>query len=186
MHERDDLLDRIKALEQQLATVIERTGGTAQASRPSTSAARVGKAAERRQPPRQRGRTKPVSRKLSPAAATRGADESHAAHAGPARIPGVRIACIGVRPDTVDAIRAYWETRGASFQALSAVETSLHALDRCLGRADVVLFCVDGVDTDAAARLQTYCDQTEKPLIPIQDGDASELARAIEGGYPLG
>ena len=97
----------------------------------------------------------------------------------------MRIACIGARPEALDGIRSYWEGRGAIFLSYDTVGTTLRALDRDLDRADVIFFCVDRIDTESIMRLEVYCNQTEKALIPLQDAEMSGLGAALECLCPL-
>ena len=137
MDDRDDLLHRIQMLEQQLATVIERTG-LAEPARPSPTG-RSHHATEHKKARRSGGR------KRSPGRQQQAPEERAPVPSRPARIPGVRIACIGARPEALDGIRSYWEGRSATFLSYDTVGTTLRTLDRDLSRADVIFFCVDRV-----------------------------------------
>jgi len=165
-------------LEQQLATVIERTG-LVEPARPLSPTGRSHDGTERKKARRSGGRKGSPGRQEQ-APAERTPAPSHAA-----RIPGVRIACIGARPEALDGIRSYWEGRGAIFLSYDTVGTTLRALDRDLDRADVIFFCVDRIDTESIMRLEVYCNQTEKALIPLQDAEMSGLGAALECLCPL-
>ena len=178
-----DLLDRIRVLEEQLATLLDRTGATVETGRPSGSIKRGTR--RERQGRRPGDRKEPAGQTKRSGPASQPSARNHASLPGPTRIPGVRIVCIGARPDAIEGIRAYWQGRGAKFEARDTVETSLHVLDQRLARADVVFICAERVGAEAIMRLQRYCDQTEKPLVPLNEADMYEPALAIGSRYPL-
>lgn len=99
---------------------------------------------------------------------------------GPPRIAGIRIAYVGARPGSVACIREYWEGRGAVFMPYPGLaDTSLAALERLLGHADMVFLCAGCIDERVGLRLQMYCNHTEKTLIPLHNAGLSGLRRAL-------
>lgn len=198
MTERSDLIDRLKALEhrsreferqsreeiqalqRQLDAALGRTAHMLECvaepqGQTQISAARTGTQVRR---PR-KGQASGERLAGRTASANAAADTVE-----PARIPGVRIAYIGGRPEPIEGIRDYWEGRGAMFMHHEE-ERSRVPFDQVLARADVVFYPVDCIGPEAALRLQAFCDRMEKPLIPLHNAGMSGLHRALENWCPL-
>jgi hypothetical protein len=106
--------------------------------------------------------------------------------AGPARIPGVRIAHIGGRVAAVEPIRAYWQARGAVFMHHSLEPGESHScLEEVLERSHVVFHACPGAGCELDRSLERYCDRRGKPLILLKANSVAAVADALTSSLPL-
>lgn len=88
----------------------------------------------------------------------------------PPRIPGVRIACIGVPTGVLEQLRSYWEGRGAVFLHCDLLDRRHQSnLERILSLADIVFLSESYVKPELMRRLEVYCERMEKPLVPLDE-----------------
>jgi hypothetical protein len=108
------------------------------------------------------------------------------ADAGPARVPGIRVAHIGGRAATVEPIRAYWLARGAVFMhhSLEPGEPQ-RRLEEILERSHIVFHARVGAGCALGRSLERYCDRRGKPLILLEANSLPAVADALAASLPL-
>src|SRR5262245_7029564 len=104
----------------------------------------------------------------------------------PSRIPGVRIAYVGRQTDAAAEMRAYWQSRGATFVHFSPDRGGeAIGLKSILSHADVVFHSAEDITPEVRRDLMAFCEHAEKPLIMLDESSLSCLIEALRVCCPI-
>jgi hypothetical protein len=199
MNEPRDLVARLEALEarnQDLQRQVEELQNASEqtvrapAFRAGSAGESAAQMADHARPAKQRRERKSLSRRRRGSKDAMSRQEAAtvglpiALHVS--RITGVRVAYIGARPGSIEGVRRYWEQRGATFMLHPNLpDTSIAALGRLFGSADVLFVCPGCLGEEATLRLKAYGDYAQKPVIPLHNAGLTGLRRALRSWSPL-
>jgi hypothetical protein len=95
-------------------------------------------------------------------------------------LQGRRILYVGGRPSSLPAIRSLAQRLGAEFQRHDGgLEDRKGLLESALSWAQLVLFPVDCIDHDSAARLKRQCLKAGTPFVPLRTASVASFAAAL-------
>jgi hypothetical protein len=101
--------------------------------------------------------------------------------APPVVVRGRRVLCVGGIQHAVARYRGRIEHLGGQFEHHDGgLEDSLHALDRRLNRADVVICQAACINHEAYHRVKRHCERTGKPCVYLDRPSLSRFDRALD------